>query len=156
MTHPGPRRARADPGRRPHVPPAPPGRIRHPLIRALSSRPVDASAHVDLNHGKPVASGHDDAPLRSSELMSNSDDEEVASVVIDTILLFPTHPDLARTISGPTLTTSRAQLDVIGHGTKCTLVGPPRSTGRRCRGRCRNDIGQLDTGPPMVVAGEAA
>jgi hypothetical protein len=56
--------------------------------------------------------------------MSNSDDEQVAAVVIDTILLFPT----ARTVSGPTLTTSRPQLVVIRHRTKCTILGPTRLT----------------------------
>jgi hypothetical protein len=60
--------------------------------------------------------------------MSNGDDEEVAPVVIDTILLVPTHPDQALTISGPAFTTSRSQLDVIGHGTKCTVLGPTRPT----------------------------
>jgi hypothetical protein len=89
---------------------------------------VDASVHVDLNHGISVISEYDDALLGSSGLMSNSDDEEVAPVVIDAILLFPAHPDLARTISCPALTTSRPQLDVIGHATKCTILGPTRLT----------------------------
>jgi hypothetical protein len=92
---------------------------------------VDVSARVDLNHGEPVASGYDNTLLMSSELMSNSDDEEVAPVVIDTILLFPTHPDLARTVSGATFTTSRPQLRVIGHGTKCTIPGPNRLAAKR-------------------------
>ena len=99
---------------------------------------MDASAPVDLDHGKPVASGHDNGALRSSELMSNSDGEEVAAVVIDTILLFPTHPDQARAISGPTLTTSRAQLEIIRHWNQ--VYGPRPDRVHRRRG-CRYGAG---------------
>jgi hypothetical protein len=87
------------------------------LARGHVSHVVSITRNHDLNHGEPVISGDDNALFGPRQLMSNRDSEQIAWVVIDTILFFPTHQDFAHAFRRATFTASRSQLEAVRHGT---------------------------------------
>jgi hypothetical protein len=87
------------------------------MLAAPQPRLVSITRNLDLHHDEPVVSRDDNALFGSGQLMSNRDSEQVASVVIDTILFFPTHQDVAHAVRRATFTASRSQLVVVRHGT---------------------------------------
>ena len=109
---------------------------------ALQPTLISTTRNLDLDHDEPVISGDDNALFGSRQLMSNRDSEQIAWVVIDTILLFPTHQDFAHAFRRATFTASRSQLGVVRHGTSVRPGGrnhshadPIGSRMRTCRRR---------------------
>jgi hypothetical protein len=100
------------------------------MLAAPQPRLVSITRNLDLHHDEPVVSGDDNALFASGQLMSNRDSEQVASVVIDTILFFPTHQDVAHAVRRATFTASRSQLEVVRHGTSVRPSFPARDEER--------------------------